>query len=113
MTRRGLLESLAGFQGGQLVLVELGIAPRVVLEDRGDLVVVQAHRALGPVRQHFGIPPERARLRKVFLMMCTHIRCVLNDVHLYNGAPFNGAPFNGAPFNGTPFNDVHPYHKCF
>ena len=37
-------------------------------------------------------------------MMCTYIRGVYNDVHLYDGAPFNGAPFNGAPFNGAPFN---------
>ena len=43
-------------------------------------------------------------------MMCTNIRRVFDDVHLYNGAPFNGGPFNGAPSNGAPFNAPRPAH---
>ena len=33
-------------------------------------------------------------------MMCTHIRGVFFDVHLYTVALSNGAPFNDAPFIG-------------
>ena len=62
------------------------------------------------VRRGTGIVPWPRRRAPGFcrtvrhLMMCTHMKSVFNDAHLYNGAPFNGVRFNGAPFNG-----VHPY----
>ena len=38
--------------------------------------------------------------------MCTEIRGVWNDVHLYNGAPVKGETLYGAQLNGAPFDSA-------
>ena len=66
----------------------------------------ESARDIAGARQ--GLPGEREDLSRVerrlgkqrfFLMMCTHIRACLNDVHHLMVHHFNGAPFDGAPFH--------------